>query len=112
MIFIDSPSSQKRCSGGRANCLILGSRTVPAVFAAFLGILVCLAPNAAAAETGNALPLAGVQFPLTDTSREIRENLTVLSDSDARLYREIFRLQEGGEWKAADKRVKKLSDRL
>ncbi|MEN8196572.1 MAG: hypothetical protein ABFS30_08650, partial [Pseudomonadota bacterium] len=73
---------------------------------------VCLAPNNASAETGNALPLAGMQFPLTDTSREIRENLTVLSDSDARLYREIFRLQEGGEWKAADKRIKKLSDRL
>lgn len=90
----------------------LGSRTVPAVFAAFLGILVCLAPTDAAAETGNALPLGGVQFQLTDTSREIKENLTVLSDSDARLYREIFRLQESGEWKAADKRIKKLSDRL
>lgn len=90
----------------------LGSRIFPAVFAAFLGMLVCLAPNNAAAETGNALPLAGVQFPLTDTSREIREKLTVLSDGDARLYREIFRLQEGGEWKAADKRIKQLSDRL
>lgn len=112
MIFIDSPSPAKRLFGWEGRLFNLGSRIFPAVFAAFLGMLVCLAPNNAAAETGNALPLAGVQFPLTDTSREIREKLTVLSDGDARLYREIFRLQEGGEWKAADKRIKQLSDRL
>ena len=112
MIFIDSPSPAKGLFGWEGRLFNLGSRIFPAVFAAFLGMLVCLAPNNAAAETGNALPLAGVQFPLTDTSREIRETLTVLSDGDARLYREIFRLQEGGEWKAADKRIKQLSDRL
>ena len=112
MIFIDSPSPAKGLFGWEGRLFNLGSRIFPAVFAAFLGMLVCLAPNNAAAETGNALPLAGVQFPLTDTSREIREKLTVLSDGDARLYREIFRLQEGGEWKAADKRIKQLSDRL
>lgn len=101
-----------RLLGWEGNLFILGTRTVPAAFAVFLGIAVCMAPNSAAAETGDTLPLAGVQYPLADTKREIAETLTVLSDSDARLYREIFRLQEGGEWKAADKRVKQLSDRL
>jgi soluble lytic murein transglycosylase-like protein len=36
----------------------------------------------------------------------------VLSDDDAELYREIFRLQERGNWKAADKRIAKLDDRM
>jgi len=35
----------------------------------------------------------------------------VLSDQDARLYREIFALQETGKWKPADQRVAALSDR-
>lgn len=101
-----------RLLGWEGKLFILGTRIVPAAFAAFLGVAVCMAPNKAVAETGGSLPLAGAQFTLADTSREIAEALTVLSDSDLRLYREIFRLQEGGEWKAADKRIKKLSDRL
>ena len=35
----------------------------------------------------------------------------VLSDRDAELYREIFALQEKGKWRAADKRIRRLSDR-
>ena len=91
--------------------IILGSRTAPVTVAAFLGALICLAPNSRAVETGEQ-PLFSAQFQLGDPNREITETLTILSDSDARLYREIFRLQEGGEWKAADKRIEQLSDRL
>jgi soluble lytic murein transglycosylase-like protein len=101
-----------RLLGWEGKLFILGTRTVPVAFAAILGIAVCTAQSTLAAETGDTLPLAGIPFPMADTSREIAETLTVLSDSDARLYREIFRLQESGEWKAADKRVKQLSDRL
>ncbi len=36
----------------------------------------------------------------------------VLSDADAALYREIFELQRRGKWKTADKRIKKLGDRV
>jgi hypothetical protein len=35
----------------------------------------------------------------------------VLSDADAELYREIFRLQERGKWKAADKLIARLDDK-
>ncbi len=34
----------------------------------------------------------------------------MLSEQDARLYREIFAYQEKGHWRAADKRIKQLSD--
>ncbi|MDH3919616.1 MAG: hypothetical protein OEU25_15745, partial [Rhodospirillales bacterium] len=36
----------------------------------------------------------------------------VLSDADAALYREIFQLQERGKWKAADKLIARLGDRM
>lgn len=36
--------------------------------------------------------------------------LTVLSETDAALYREIFDLQEGGNWKAADNRIATISN--
>lgn len=36
----------------------------------------------------------------------------ILSDSDAALYHEIFELQEAGKWRAADKRIARLSDRV
>jgi len=112
MIFIDSSSPINGLLGWEAKLFNLGSRIVPAAFAAFLGIMVCMPQNTLAAETNDAPPLAGIHFPVTDTSGEIRNILTVLSESDARLYREIFRLQESGEWKAADKRIEQLSDRL
>ena len=37
---------------------------------------------------------------------------SILSAADAARYRVIFRLQEDGEWKAADKTIAKLSDRV
>ena len=43
-----------------------------------------------------------------DFSRELPR---VLSDADARLYREIFALQESGKWAEADKRSKRLGDK-
>jgi len=112
MVFIDSSSPINGLLGWEGKLFNLGSRIVPAAFAAFLGITVCMPHNSLAAETNDAPPLAGIHFPVTDTSGEIRNILTVLSESDARLYREIFRLQENGEWKAADKRIEQLSDRL
>lgn len=36
----------------------------------------------------------------------------VLSDADAELYRQIFRIQEAGEWKQADRLIKKLEDKI
>ena len=111
-MFNDSHSLVSRLLGWEGKLFILGSRTVPVAFAAFLGIAVCISQSTFAAETGDVPPVAGVHSPLPDTSREIAKTLTVLGDSDARLYREIFRLQESGEWKAADKQIKKLSDRL
>ena len=36
----------------------------------------------------------------------------VLDRHDEQLYREIFALQEGGNWKAADERIARLEDRL
>lgn len=36
----------------------------------------------------------------------------VLSEADAELYREIFRIQDDGEWKRADKLIERLSDPL
>jgi soluble lytic murein transglycosylase-like protein len=36
----------------------------------------------------------------------------VLGPEDARLYREIFALQEGGKWKAANERIDRLDDRV
>lgn len=37
-------------------------------------------------------------------------SINVLSDKDATLYREIFDLQEGGNWKSADKKIKALDN--
>ena len=36
----------------------------------------------------------------------------ILSRRDAQLYREIFALQTGGEWQAADERIARLEDRV
>ena len=55
-----------------------------------------LSPQIAAAQTG---------------AVDAKAMPTVLSVSDARLYRDIFALQEQGKWKTADKRIAALSDR-
>ncbi len=36
----------------------------------------------------------------------------VLSEADAALYRDIFTLQKSGKWRAADKRIATLNDKL
>lgn len=45
---------------------------------------------------------AGIQMPLPK----------ILADEDIALYRRIFDLQVGGDWKTADKLIAKLSDRV
>jgi soluble lytic murein transglycosylase-like protein len=49
---------------------------------------------------------------LAPTDSAIKDLFTILGDQDARLYRDIFRLQADGKWKAADTRIAKLSDRI
>lgn len=85
-------------------------RGLTAAFVAFFAVTVCQTSGAQASGAAPE-PFGDTEF-LEDRNREISEALTVLSEKDARLYREIFRLQEGGEWKAADKRIGQLSDRL
>jgi soluble lytic murein transglycosylase-like protein len=50
--------------------------------------------------------------PLTPAGSGIEDLFAILSDQDARLYRDIFRLQADGKWKSADQRIAKLSDRI
>ena len=51
--------------------------------------------------------------PAFASSSEIADaEIRVLSDQDRALYREIFALQEKAQWKAADKKIAKLDDRL
>ena len=40
------------------------------------------------------------------------DNIHVLSDQDAALYREIFDLQESGRWSAADARISQVEDNI
>ena len=66
-----------------------------------------------------AAPTAAQGSPVTDTASLPRPGDSlhgekslplILSEADAALYREIFRFQETGKWRAADKRIAKLSD--
>jgi tetratricopeptide (TPR) repeat protein len=101
-----------RLLGWEGKLFNLGSRTVPAAIVVVMGITVYMAQNTVAAAARDAHPLADVQVAPVDINGEISETLTVLGTGDARLYREIFRLQESGKWTAADKKIKQLSDRL
>lgn len=50
---------------------------------------------------------------VVETGRKSRADLpAVLKPADAALYREIFALQDKANWKEADKRIAKLSDRM
>ena len=51
-------------------------------------------------------------IPAPAADEVIADRFTILDAEDARLYRDIFRLQADGKWKAADERIAKLSDRL
>ena len=69
-------------------------------------VLVVSGPAAAGQVSKNGEPTAvpaAPQFAAVSLPR-------VLSDRDAALYREIFALQEKGKWRAADKRIARLSD--
>jgi hypothetical protein len=101
-----------RLLGWEGKLFYLGSRTVPAAIVVAMGIMVYMAQNTVAAAARDAHPLADVQVAPVDINGEISETLTVLGTGDARLYREIFRLQESGKWTTADKKIKQLSDRL
>jgi soluble lytic murein transglycosylase-like protein len=101
-----------RLLGWEGKLFNLGSRTVPAAIVVAMGIMVYMAQNTVAAAARDAHPLADVQVAPVDINGEISETLTVLGTGDARLYREIFRLQESGKWTTADKKIKQLSDRL
>lgn len=59
-------------------------------------------------------PAAGTaSLPHAGTAQHGAETLPrVLSDADAARYREIFKRQKAGQWRAADKRIKRLTDRV
>ena len=78
----------------------------------------CFALSAAPASADIELPaqylvmVPSTVAPLIGTGRiEPLGPPSVLSESDAGLYREIFALQETGKWKAADARIAQLADR-
>ncbi|MGH6914853.1 MAG: hypothetical protein ACREH3_14245, partial [Geminicoccales bacterium] len=52
------------------------------------------------------------EHDVVEFQRNLAELPAVLTPADAALYREIFALQEKGNWKEADKRIAKLSDRM
>ena len=44
------------------------------------------------------------------TAQEDIADLTILSDNDIALYREVFRLQQKGDWRSADQKIRRISD--
>lgn len=56
------------------------------------------------------LPSAGWAESESSNSSAERYDYSVLSDKDIDLYKEIFVLQERGEWRAADKKIAALND--
>jgi soluble lytic murein transglycosylase-like protein len=64
-------------------------------------------------ETGAPAPKAPQPETLAERFSLGPEGLPkVISESDAELYREIFRLQERGKWKAVDKLIARLGDKM
>ncbi len=63
-----------------------------------------VAQNLAVVESAS-LPRGDDQLPPAPPGR-------VLSDADAALYRQIFKLQKSGKWHTADKRIAELTDNL
>jgi len=70
------------------------------------GLSTVLAGGPAVADPAQTAPAAAVWDEAPATLPQ------VLDDRDAQLYREIFALQEGGNWAAADARIAQLHDRL
>jgi len=48
----------------------------------------------------------------SETTQKLQFPSNILSKNDAEYYSQIFRLQEKGDWKKADKIIKKLDDRI
>ncbi|MDH3228995.1 MAG: lytic transglycosylase domain-containing protein [Alphaproteobacteria bacterium] len=70
------------------------------------------ARGASAVEPASPATRPPMPAPLDPAESAIEELFTILGDEDANLYRDIFRLQNDGQWKAADQRIAKLSDRI
>ena len=71
------------------------------------------APARAADAVPRESPSAAESASLDPAVSDVRAALPrILSDEDVALYRRIFALQVGGQWKAADRLVAKLTDRL
>lgn len=73
------------------------------------GLAICLAISI----TAVAVPVAAEpsrQAVAQSSALAAKALPTILSESNATLYREIFALQKQGKWKAADKRIAKLTD--
>lgn len=51
-------------------------------------------------------------IPTAAVAREAVQLPQVLSDKDAKLYERIFEVQDGGDWKTADKLIAKLEDKV
>jgi len=77
-----------------------------------LVVLTAAPSGALAVEPQFAVERSPLPAPLEAEEPVIGEVFAILGDEDAQLYRDIFRLQEDGNWKAADKSIAKLSDRI
>ena len=82
------------------------SSLYPFVF--MLVLLGLFANSAKAADRVDAVEIASV--PVMQVGKA--QLPTVLSASDTNLYRKIFAVQKNGDWRKADKLIKKLEDRL
>ena len=100
----------------------MNRRTFPSISAALVLLALNVSQALAAGEAGSAdagkpetgqlgeLRVAALQPLVRKPERALPR---VLSDADAETYRRIFQIQEGGQWKAADKLIATLdNDRL
>jgi len=78
---------------------------------AVLLLLIAAAPHGASAVEPD-FPVEPSPPPesLAPADPAIENLFAILGEEDAQLYRDIFRLQNDGNWKAADKRIAELSD--
>ncbi|MEX2449511.1 MAG: lytic transglycosylase domain-containing protein, partial [Rhodospirillales bacterium] len=73
-----------------------------------------LAARVALADDGAATAASGIHVAVLDTA-EPRDSIDmprVLSDADIERYAAIFSIQESGNWKAADRLIAKLGDKI
>lgn len=90
---------------------IVRRRRSAARFAA-TGLLMIVLTAPAAANASPLLP-APVEHDPADTPVEKRQGLpAILSEENAERYQNIFSLQERGRWRAADREIKRLDDKL